>query len=388
MNVFIAGAGMGDSKTLTGEVIEKIENADIIIGAKRLTEPYAKNGRRVFFEYDADKILRILHNNPCNNACVLFSGDASFFSGAAKLLKICPDAVVYPGISCVSYFCAKLKTSCDDINIVSAHGRDINIVSEVRGHKKTFVLTGENPCGRLCDYGLSDAIVYIGENLSYENEKITRGTAAKLRDIKIAPLSVAVIINEKYDDRVRIGISDGEFIRSSVPMTKAAVRAISVSKLEIRPGDICLDIGAGTGSVSVEMALLCPKGKVYAVDKSTDACILTAKNAVKFMADNINVIHGEAPSVLTKLPRPDKLFIGGSSGNIGAIIKTCGASRVTVNAITLETLRAAIDAFNDADYAYETVQINASYAENIAGYSMMKAQNPVFVITGVRRNTY
>ena len=89
MNVFIAGAGMGDSKTLTGEVTEKIENADIIIGAKRLTEPYAKNGRRVFFEYDADKILRILHDNPCNNACVLFSGDAPV-SAAASAFSLKP----------------------------------------------------------------------------------------------------------------------------------------------------------------------------------------------------------------------------------------------------------------------------------------------------------
>ena len=349
-----------------------------------MAEPYAKDGKRVFFEYEADKIARILSENPCESACVLFSGDASFYSGAAKLLEIYPDAVVYAGVSCVSYFCSRIKMSFDDMNIVSAHGRVCNIVSEVRGHKKTFVLTGENPCGRLCDHGLSDAVVYIGENLSYGNEKITRGTAAELRDIKIAPLSVAVIINERYDDRVRIGIDDGEFIRASVPMTKSAVRAVSVSKLEIKPDDICFDIGSGTGSVSVEMALLCPKGKVYAVEKNGEACALTAKNAVKFMADNVEVVHGEAPSALSSLPRADKVFIGGASGNIRAVLASCGAERVVINAVTLDTLNEALDALDEMKYLCEIVQINAACAENVAGHTMMKAQNPVFVITGVK----
>ena len=382
MNIFIIGAGMGNTKILTASAKEKIENADIIIGAKRVIEPFAVSDKRVFSEYNAEKIADIIRGNPCENAVVLFSGDASFFSGARKLLELFPKAQIEAGISCVSCFCAKTGLAYDDMNIVSMHGRECNIVSEIRGHKKTFALLGENPCKKLCRFGLGDTEVYIGENLSYENERILHGNAADFAEAEIAPLSVMVIVNENYDNRVRIGISDDEFITGKAPMTKSSVRAVSVSRLEIRPDDICYDVGAGTGSVSVEMALLCPKGKVYAIEKQSDAAELIKENAVKFMADNIEVIQGEAPVALDGLPKADKVFIGGSSGNIAEIIRKCGCPKVVVNAITLETLEGTLKAFDGQGYTYEVTQISVAYGKKVAGYNMMTAQNPVFVISG------
>lgn len=384
MNIFIVGAGMGDTKTLTVSAKEKIENADIIIGAKRVAEPFDNGTRKVFFEYNAERIAELIKNNPCENAAVLFSGDISFFSGAKQLLSLFPQAQLEAGISCVSYFCAKIGLPYDDMNIVSMHGRKCNIVSEVRGHKNTFALLGENPCEKLCDFGLGGAEVYIGENLSYENERILHGNARDFVKSEIAPLSVMVIINESYDKRVRLGINDDEFITGSTPMTKSSVRAVSLSRLEIKPDDVCYDVGAGTGSVSVEMALLCPKGKVYAVEKKSDAAELIEKNAVKFMADNIEVIQGDAPDALDGLPKADKVFIGGSSGSIAEIIRKCACPCVVVNAITLETLAGTLKAFDEQGYTYEVTQISAAYGRKVAGYNMMTAQNPVFVISGVK----
>lgn len=382
MNIFIIGTGMGDTKILTVSAKEKIENADIIIGAKRVVEAFAVSGKKVFSEYNAEKMAEIIKNNPCENASVLFSGDASFFSGARKLLELFPAAQIEAGISCVSYFCAKTGLAYDDMNIVSMHGRECNIVSEVRGHKKTFALLGENPCKKLCRFGLGGTEVYIGENLSYGNERILHGKAADFAETEIAPLSVMIIVNKNYDNRIRIGINDDEFITGKAPMTKSSVRAVSVSKLEIKPDDICYDVGAGTGSVSVEMALLCPKGKVYAVEKKSDAAELIEENAVKFMADNIEVIQGEAPVALEGLPKADKVFIGGSSGNIAEIIRKCDCPKVVVNAITLETLEGTLKAFDEQGYTYEVMQISAAYGRKVAGYNMMTAQNPVFVISG------
>lgn len=381
MSVFLIGAGMGDTKNLTADAIEKIKEADILIGAKRIVSPFA-DGKKVFYEYGADKISEIIRQNSSQNTAVLFSGDASFYSGAKRLHEMLSGAIIIPGISCVSYFCAKIGISYDDMNIVSSHGRECNIVSEVRGHKKTFVLFGENPCGKLCRYGLGEAEVFIGENLSYKNERILKGKARDFADTELAPLSVAVIYNENFDSRMRIGISDSEFITGKTPMTKSAVRAVSLSKLEISPDDICYDIGAGTGSVSVEMALLCPKGKVYAVEKNADAAELIEKNAIKFMADNIEIVRGHAPEAIETLPKADKVFIGGSSGQVDEIIKKCGCPRVTVNAITIETLEGTLKIFEELGYEYEVTQISAAYARKTGRYNLMTALNPVFIISG------
>ena len=165
-------------------------------------------------------------------------------------------------------------------------------------------------------------------------------------------------------------------------MTKSEVRAVSVSKLEISPYDIIYDIGAGTGSVSVEAALLCHRGKVYAVEKNNDAAELIQKNAVKFQTDNIEIIRGEAPTTLTGLPRPDKVFIGGSSGKVEEIIRVCDCKRVVVNAITLETLERTTRAFGDLGYTYTVTQISVSRGKKVGESNMMMAQNPVFVIAG------
>ena len=343
MNIFIVGVGMGDTKCLTKIAEEKIKNADIIIGAKRVAEPYA-NEKKVFFEYETDKIKKILEENKCENAVILFSGDTSFFSGAKKLKEEFPN--------------------------------------EVRVNEKTFVLLGENPCDKLCRYGFENAEVYIGENLSYENEKILHGKARDFRDTKLASLSVAVIINNEYDKCTKIGINDSEFVTGNAPMTKSEVRAVSISKLEIKYDDICYDIGAGTGSVSVEMALLCGKGKVYAVEKKAEAAELIKQNALKFHADNIEIICADAPNGMDGLLKADKVFIGGSSGNLYEIIEKCDCKKVVVNAITLETLSLAQESFEKLGYEYEVTQICASRGRKVGGYNMMTAQNPVFIICG------
>lgn len=383
MNISIIGAGIGDTKHLTQAARKKIENADIIIGAKRVTVPFSAE-KNTHYEYDAEKIADILRDTKYKNAAVLFSGDVSFYSGAKKLLEIFPNAEVYGGISSVSYFCAKIKQSYDDMNLVSLHGRNCNIVSEVRRNKKTFAILGDNPCAKLCWFGMGTVKVWIGEDLSYENEKIRVGTAADFRDIKLSPLSVIVIENENADNRMRIGIDDSEFITGGAPMTKSSVRAVTMSKLEIKPDDICYDIGAGTGSVSVEMAFAAHRGTVYAVEKKADAALLVKENAVKFKCDNIEVTEGSAPEALDGLPKPDKVFIGGSSGTLKQTIEKCNCDHIVVNAVTLETLEGTLKAFAELGYEYEMVQISASYTRKAGEYNMMTAQNPVFVITGKR----
>ena len=154
-----------------------------------------------------------------------------------------------------SYFCAKIGMSCDDAFAVSAHGRECSIVSHVRAHKKTFVLLGENPCRRLEEFGFGGLRAFIGERLSYDDEKIYSGTVKELAGLKLDPLSVIMIINDS-PEIPRFGIDDDEFIRGRLPMTKSEIRAQVMSRFNINEDDICFDIGAGTGSVSVELSLI------------------------------------------------------------------------------------------------------------------------------------
>ena len=388
MNIFIVGVGMGDTKYLTKIAEEKIKNADIIIGAKRVAEPYV-NEKKVFFEYETDKIKKILEENKCENAVILFSGDTSFFSGAKKLKEEFPNAEIFAGISCVSYFCAKIGMSYDDMNIVSMHGRNCNIVSEVRENEKTFVLLGENPCDKLCRYGFENAEVYIGENLSYENEKISSGEVSEFTEYESAGLTVMAVYNDYSHTFSITGIPDSYFIRSDVPMTKREIRAGVISRMAVRKNSCVYDIGAGTGSVSVELALHAPYGTVYAVERTEEGCSLIARNAEKFGLNNIEIVHGNAADVIDNLPVPDEVFIGGSGGEseyiFDSILRKNPNVHVVATAVTLETLQDMISLMEKNNMSVlDIVQIAVTQIKKTGRYHMMSANNPVFIIEGRR----
>ena len=164
-------------------------------------------------------------------------------------------------------------------------------------------------------------------------------------------------------------------------MTKQEVRAAILSKLAVGPDDVCWDIGAGTGSVSVELALQCKA--VWAVERKADVLALAQVNREKFGAWNLHLVEGTAPVVLSQLPRPDAVFVGGSGGELPGILETvrCANSQawVCVSAISLETLHTAMKLLEGA----EVTQISVSRSENVGQLHLLLAQNPVFLVTGV-----
>lgn len=165
-------------------------------------------------------------------------------------------------------------------------------------------------------------LLYVGENLSYENEKIFVKPASELTEYKGDPLSVICAVNENAGTHLEThGIRDEEFIRGKAPMTKEEVRTVSLSKLRLTADSVCYDVGAGTGSLSIEMALRAHQGQVWAIEKKEDAVELIHRNKVKFAADNLEIVEGLAPEALKDLPTPTHAFIGGSSGNLKEIVK-------------------------------------------------------------------
>ncbi|MCI8661330.1 MAG: precorrin-6Y C5,15-methyltransferase (decarboxylating) subunit CbiT [Lachnospiraceae bacterium] len=178
---------------------------------------------------------------------------------------------------------------------------------------------------------------------------------------------------------------DEEFIRGRVPMTKSEVRAVSISKLELAEGEIVYDIGAGTGSVAVEMAMTTRCGHVYAVEYKKEACELIRRNREHFHVDNLTVVEGEAPGILEGMPGPDKVFIGGSKGKLQEIFDWIWNknpdTRVVINAATLETLASVSAYLQEHKMEAEIVCVQVAKARKLGDYHLMEGQNPVYIVT-------
>ena len=181
-------------------------------------------------------------------------------------------------------------------------------------------------------------------------------------------------------------LSDQDFIRSDIPMTKQEVREVSVCRLHLFENSVLYDIGCGTGSVSVEAARLSKNIRVYSLDSNPAAVELTKKNAEKFGLKNISVKEGLAPLGLEGLPPADSAFIGGTKGQLKEILqalyKKNPSMRLVINALSLESLCHIQTVLKDFPHEnFEAVQLSVSKAEKAGGYHLLKAQNPVFIFS-------
>ena len=203
--VYLVGIGLGNPDTLTIEAAKAIGRSDLLIGAKRMLEPYESRTCQKLALIKSDDIVEALRRSDAQRACVLFSGDVGFYSGATALsekLRSVEGLEVrsIPGISSVVCLCARLLTPWQDVHLVSAHGRECDPVEEVRTNAKTFMLTGgktkaRDVCALLVEAGLGDVIVHVGERLSYDDERIVNGTAAELAQQEFLDLAVMLVEN-------------------------------------------------------------------------------------------------------------------------------------------------------------------------------------------------
>ena len=399
-SVALVGIGPGSLEEMTGQARRAIRGADCVIGAKRMLEAAFSDGRQVRCEAVAPgEILQcIRERRDCRRFAVVLSGDTGFFSGAKRLLPLLTDCEVevLPGLSSLQVLCARLGTSYEDVVPLSLHGRDGDIVPDVAQNRRVFVLVGgedgmQNLCRALSEAGLGDVQISVGERLGYPDEKITAGTAEELAPKSFDSLSAALIENPAAVPFAP-GLPDGLFQRGGgpdgavVPMTKSEIRALALSRLRLTADAVCWDVGAGTGSVSIEMALQARRGRVYAVEKSETALELLEENRRRFHVSNLEAVPGSAPGACRELPPPTHAFLGGSSGSLREIVALLLEKnphvRIVATAVTMESAAELTAIAKDFSFSEREITcLTAARGRRVGAYHLMTGQNPVYLFT-------
>ncbi|HBN57007.1 MAG TPA: bifunctional cobalt-precorrin-7 (C(5))-methyltransferase/cobalt-precorrin-6B (C(15))-methyltransferase [Lachnospiraceae bacterium] len=394
--VTLVGTGMGTWEGMTGEAVSAIRDADLLIGAERMLQAAGAVKKPSFNAYDPQKISAyIAEHTEYDRVAILLSGDIGFYSGAKKLYDAL-DGCGYEirsvcGVSSLVYLCGKLGVPWEDVCLKSTHGRKANLVQAVYTHKKTAALLSakdsvKDLCRELQEYGLANVNVSIGERLGYEDEKISSGTPSELEGGQYGGLTVALIENPEAVSGIRSCIGDEEFLRGKAPMTKSEIRSLSVSKLRLTKEAVVYDVGAGTGSVTVEMALQAADGTVYAIERKEEACELIEKNKRIFGVPHIQVVCGLAPEALADLPAPTHAFIGGSAGNLKEIIecllKKNPSVRLVINTVTLETIGEVTECLKTLPLVEEEIiSVGIAKAKKVSSYHLMTGLNPIYIVT-------
>ena len=411
--LYLVGTGVGAPEAGTAEAKEAIAEAQVLFGAKTVLENLRETWPSVSAKtcvpiYDSGEILQYLNKHQeIRTAAAAYSGDSGFYSGAAVMLEALKkgekdgtdasfDAHVICGISCVSWFAARAGIPWQNWKILSSHGRFCNVTGQVRRNRECFLLLSGAEDLRRTGKMLADAQergvigslrLICGYEMSRQGEEIRECTARELAKTVKEGLYVLYIRHDDADrTAVLPGLADSAFVRGKAPMTSSEIRALSLCRLGLTAKALLWDVGAGTGSVSVEAALACPEGKVFSVECKEEALALLEENRAKYCLQNMEIIAGRAPEALADLPAPTHVFIGGSGGEIGEILRVVFAknpkAKVVVNCITAETLAALHTALEEMKVRdLQCTQVIVNREEKLGHYHYLRAGNPVFIIS-------
>lgn len=403
VHIDLIGTGPGRAGLLTCEARDAIYSADMIAGAPRMIKEYSD--RETYPYYLAKDIIPVIKERLPERLAVLFSGDSGFYSGAEKMRSELAawlsengfeyEIEVHPGISSVSYLASRAGESYQDAALCSMHGRadEANlrsIVEKIKTNRRCFVLmSGPEDVQRLgqaiAESCPDDCSIVLGRDLSYDKELIGVLRPEDSSLVTDKGLYTALVINSgAARPQVTKVLSDGDFVRGKVPMTKENIRHLSLLKLGLTEDAVLYDVGSGTGSVACEAALQSSGIRVYAIEKKDEACALIRENAARLGLSNIQTVCGEAPEAFDGLEAPSHVFIGGSSGRLREIIGTVNTAphpvRVVINAVSLETMaeiQSVIGEFEVSDASIE--QISVSRARELGSHHLMTAENPVMI---------
>lgn len=401
--LYIIGVGPGSPELLTPQARTCIQELSFVVGLERVSKSFEQLEQVVCAASLSDLVERTAQALSVGDAGVLVSGSATFHSFGAYLKRKFPqhELCVIQGISSIEYLLAKAALFDADIAKRSLHGAELNpatLISDLKRHAYVAYLLDpqhkpEVVATTLVEAGYPELKLVVGENLSYEDERIVRGPAQEIAAQHFGELCVVVVqgiaqgvVAADKTAAPLFGRGEHAFERAEhVPLTKGEVRAVALSKLELFGCTEFWDVGAGTGSVAIEVALLCPTARVYAFEKNERALAVIAKNAAAYgVTHQITAVSGLAPESFAAAGEPSHVFIGGSAGKLEEILAYLTnlnqKVRVVISAATLKTAARAEQLLSAERFqGYEMVQVSVSRNKALGGYQLMSAENSVYL---------
>jgi precorrin-6B C5,15-methyltransferase / cobalt-precorrin-6B C5,C15-methyltransferase len=399
--VTVIGIGDDGCASLSSRAASAVAAAHVLVGGERNLAFFPQfTGERIAIKGAIEPLLeRVAELANEHQVCVLASGDPLFFGIGAKVAaKVGADHVAFiPTPSAMQWAFSRTGVAWEDAAFVSVHGRSAEgFVSRVRGAAKVAVMTdAENSpaalAARLIEHGDGAWTAWVCEKLGGAGERVRMFALPDLaltRDID--PLNVLLLLRApEWRPPATISYLHEDAFAKRMPknglITKREVRLLSLGALAIRPDAVVWDIGAGSGSVSIEAALLAPRGRIYAIEVDPEGVAICRDNVRTHGTDNVRVIEGRAPEALAGLETPDAVFVGGSKGSMEPIVEASLAAlrpggRLVVNAVTLENVAEAYAAFRSRSLDPEVTLVQISRGVPLARYQRYEALNPIHIL--------
>ncbi|MFM7447409.1 MAG: precorrin-6y C5,15-methyltransferase (decarboxylating) subunit CbiE [Leptolyngbyaceae cyanobacterium] len=422
--IHVVGVGMEGAAGLADPIRRLIHQATLLVGSDRHLSYFPDyQGHRLLLTNLSQVINTLqpyresLEKRTSALIVILTSGDPLFFGLGRLLLQVflAEQLVFHPHLSSVQLAFSRVKLPWQDAAVISAHGRSMDQLIQAlqQGTEKIAVLTdGLNTPLAIAQLLQSLALpasyqLWVCENLGGADERVLGPYLSDAIDLlsqeTIAPLNVVVLqqipdhsLSFMLKNLPQFGLADQLFL--SFPdrpglMTKREVRVQILSELALQPGQIVWDVGAGTGSVSIEIARLCPDSTIYAIEKTAIGVALIQQNCQRFQVDSVISVTGAAPDALHNLPDPDRVFVGGSGGNLQTILELCAERLLTegVMVLALATLEHTNEALTwlkqTEEWQSHLLQVQLARSVAIGHLSRWHPLNPVTLLVLQKRGT-
>ncbi len=393
IHIHIIGLGVSEKADLTIEVRSALAAADVVMGAQRqldvISDLLQEQKTCLLPALSAlPDVIKTLEQECVSSLVVLASGDPLYY-GIGRWFGqrfTAEQLSFYPGISSIQAACHQLGLSLQDVQVMSLHGRPMQTIRRQLKQQQTLVIltdkysTPQVLAKECIAAGFSESRLWVCETLGYESQRVLEYGADDLVDSpeEFDPLHVTVI-------KVRgaggvlpefPGIPDERFITSAAKgkgmITKREVRLAILSLMQPGAGDVIWDIGAGCGSVAIELSYWAPEAQVIAIEHHAERFACLEQNRERFgVVCNLHLIQGRAKSVdsgvlaelTARSKQPNKIFIGGSDGELPELLKSCwqtlpGEGVLLVSAVTERTrlqVLSFLDAFPEGSYQLETL---------------------------------